>query len=265
MTQAYHTTARLYSENSACTPWQKGGAVSLSRDQLHYLRTVLRYNVGDKVRLFDGYHGEWLATVDSLGKKQGLVILHTQIRPQPLLQQKVQIHIAFAPLKKNAHDMAVEKSVELGIDSLTLVQTDRTNVHMASLKQNKINARMIQACQQCERLSIPEFRGGIPFAHAIESLPMPILYCAEWGKAKPLAQVIQSLGIHPSSLAKQSITILVGPEGGFTPTEFAQLQNCPHAHCVSLGPRILRAETAIIASLSVVQSMAGDWRDPPPR
>ena len=261
-----HTITRLYVPNPDHQPWQTGLCLSLSQDSVHHLRTVLRYDVGQGVRLFDGIHGEWLGVLESLDKKKGTVLLQDQIRSQDTNTENTNIHIAFAPLKKTAQDIAIEKSVELGVNSITLIQTDRTNVNMGSLKEDKIVARMVQASQQCERLVIPDFMGIMSLETLIHSNNHDILYCAESGVAQSLSHVIETLQTRAKDTQPQkNITLLVGPEGGFTPDEFHQLEQCPFAYAVSLGPRILRAETAIIGGLSVVQSIMGDWGKRPPR
>lgn len=255
MTKNHHTLTRLYI--APTQPWQQGDVLNLPTDAHHHIRNVLRHTVGDGVRVFDGIHGEWLAHITDLSKKNGTITLTEQIRPQTV-PTGTPLHIAVAPLKKTACDIAIEKSVELGVQSVTLIQTERTNA--TAPKSDKVHARIIGASQQCERLNLPLYNGVQPLNDWLNAQTAPILYCAESGTADPMPKTLTTL-----KNTENGIIMLVGAEGGFTPTELTQLANHPTAHAVSLGPRILRAETAVVASLSIAMALVGDWDTRPPR
>ena len=254
----HHTLPRLYMPSVPL--WQVETVLDLSTEQVHYLRNVLRKTVGDSVRVFDGANGEWLLKINQLDKKKGTGILQQNLRPQPDTSPMV-INLYFAPLKKQAQDMVIEKSTELGVTNLTPVITERTN--SGKIRGDKIQSRIIEASEQCERLTLPTIHPSTDLQSVLAENNRPLLYCAESGTADPIATVVQNLLSNPA--VSQGIALLVGPEGGLSPAELAQLHNCPNAHAVSLGPRILRAETAVIAGLSVLQSLAGDWHNRPPR
>ena len=255
---AHHTLPRLYMPS--VSSWRAEMVLDLGMEQVHYLRNVLRKTVGDSVRVFDGVHGEWLLQINQLDKKKGTGILQQNLRPQPDTPP-MPIHLYFAPLKKQVQDMVIEKATELGVSHMTPVLTERTNT--AKIRLDKMQSRVIEASEQCERLTLPTVHQGIDLQSIIKDDNPPLLYCAESGVADPIATVAQNLQSEKN--LNNGIALLVGPEGGFSVAEFSQLGTCPHAHAVSLGPRILRAETAVIAGLSVLQSMLGDWNSRPPR
>lgn len=256
---AHDTLPRLYIA-SVCT-WQSQTVLDLSSEHVHYLRTVLRKTTGDLVRVFDGKQGEWLLEIDDLGKKNGTGMIREQLRPQSDYPP-MPIHLYFAPLKKHPQDMITEKSTELGVTDLTPVITERTNTH--KIRTDKMGFRIIEASEQCERLTLPTIHPNTNLSSIVTgNSKRPLLYCAESGQAEPLATVLQTL-LFDNGLM-DGVALLVGPEGGFTPAELSTLKQCPNTHAVSLGPRILRAETAVIAGLSVIQSLAGDWQHRPPR
>ena len=254
----HHTLPRLYIPS--VSSWRMETVLDLGTEQVHYLRNVLRKTVGDSVRVFDGVNGEWLLEINQLDKKKGTGILQQNLRLQPNTPPMV-IDLYFAPLKKNAQDMVIEKSTELGVTTLTPVITERTN--SGKIRVDKIQSRIIEASEQCERLTLPTIHPSTDLQSVLAENKRHLLYCAESGTADSIATVVQNL--LSNHVLSQGIALLVGPEGGLSSAELLQLQNCPHAHAVSLGPRILRAETAVIAGLSVIQSLAGDWHNRPPR
>ena len=255
---SHYTLPRLYTPHASA--WQAHGMVDLCAEHVHYLRNVLRKSTGDCVRIFDGIHGEWLLEITHLDKKTGTGTLLENLTEQPD-NTPMPLHLYFAPLKKQAQDMVIEKATELGVDHITPVVTERTNT--GKIRLDKIQSRMIEASEQCERLTLPTAHPAMDLQSVMDNKSRPLLYCAESGVAEPIGDVMQNL--LSANALQNGIALLVGPEGGLSPTELSHLQTCPHAHGVSLGPRILRAETAVIAGLSVIQSVAGDWHHRPPR
>ena len=255
---AHYTLPRLYIPPAPI--WQAQVSVDFEPEQVHYLRNVLRKNIGDLVRVFDGHHGEWLLEITDLNKKQGTGILRENLRPQPD-NDSTPITLYFSPLKKQAQDMVVEKATELGVTHFIPVLMERTN--NSKIRLDKIQSRIIEASEQCERLTLPTVHQSTDLQSVIGNTTHPLLYCAEWGTAEPIVTVLQTLQAGES--LRDGIALLVGPEGGLSAHEMSQLNTCPHAYAVSLGPRILRAETAVISGLSVLQSLIGDWHNRPPR
>ncbi len=244
-------TTRLYVE----TDLDGGGTVSPSRDQAHYLRAVLRLEVGARVLLFNGRHGEWLATVAGLGKGAATLKLREQVRPQT---EATGPALLFAPIKKGPMDFLVQKAVELGVSAFHPVLTERTNVARVNLDRLFANAR--EAAEQCGRLTVPHVDAPAPLDTALAGLAegCAVFWCAESGAADPIAEALASV---PAGRAAAFIT---GPEGGFSPSELDALRNNALITPISLGPRVLRAETAALAALACWQSVHGDWHNRPP-
>jgi len=225
----------------------EGLAVVLDEGPSHYLLHVLRAKPGNHVLLFNGRGGEWLAEIGQLSKRGVIATCVKQTRPQSVGPD---VWLAFAPIKKTPADYLVQKATELGASCLLPVYTRRTIITRVNLERMAANAA--EAADQSERLTVPEIRAAIDLDKLLGAWPKDrILYfCDEGGDAKPLAQVAQ-----PGPAA-----ILTGPEGGFDPAEREMLRAQPFVVPVTLGPRILRADTAALAALSVWQSAAGDWR-----
>lgn len=221
----------------------------LPQGPAHKLRAVLRAKIGDPVLLFNPQDGEWRATLTNLGKSMAQAECIEQTR-RP--QSEPGPWLAFAPLKKDRLDMVVEKAVELGVERLIPVMTARTQNHR--LKMDRLRQQIIDASEQCERLSIPDISEPIALEKLDSVWPKDraLLVGAERQNAAPLADVLND--------RLERYGLVIGPEGGFTSQELDWLANLPTSSFVSLGPRILRAETAAIAALTVVQSQCGDWR-----
>jgi 16S rRNA (uracil1498-N3)-methyltransferase len=241
-------TARLY------VPDDLGPGLSfdLSAGQAHYLRNVLRLPVGAEIALFNGRDGEWLGRIDGIGKGKCSVVLGERRRPQ---SAEPDLWLVFAPVKRARIDYLVEKATELGVAQLYPVRTQRTIVERVNVERLQANA--VEAAEQTERLAVP-------LVHPPESLPTLIarwpagrrlIVCDERGRAPPIAQTVGALRDTLSAGA----AVLTGPEGGFTETELDGLANLPFVTPVSLGPRVLRADTAALAALAVFQAVAGDW------
>jgi 16S rRNA (uracil1498-N3)-methyltransferase len=228
----------------------EGVAVALDEGQTHYLLHVLRARPGNLVSLFNGRDGEWLAEITQAGKRGVTATCRKQTSGQ---HSTPDIWLAFAPVKKTPSDYLVQKAAELGVSVLQPVFTRRTVV--ARINQERMAANAVEAAEQSGRLTVPEIRAGISFDKLLASWPRDrrLLFCDEGGDAKAMTQAARESRGGPGG-------ILTGPEGGFDPAERAALRALPYVVPVSLGPRILRADTAALAALAIWQSIAGDWR-----
>jgi len=227
----------------------EGAEVALDADRAHYLRSVLRMGPGDRVLAFNGRDGEWVAEIARLSKTNGALLPVEQVRPQP---SESGPWLLFAPLKGGRTEYVVEKAVELGAAVLQPVFTRRGDVNRVNLDRMRANA--VEAAQQCERLSVPEVREAADLSRILDAWdPARVLYmAAEAGRAEPLVTAVTARRHDPAA-------ILIGPEGGFDPGELDALTRLSFVLPVGLGPRILRADTAAFAALSVWQAVAGDW------
>ncbi len=212
---------------------QTGASVVLPDNQAHYLKNVMRTGVGDAVRLFNGRDGEWHATIQSFDKKKAVLTLESQTRPQPPPRRPV--HLLFAPIKKARFEWLIEKAVELGATDLHPVITNRTEVRQINAERTM--AQIIEAAEQCERLDVPVLNDIMPLKARLGSWPqdIPLLVGLERADAMPLKNALPAAG---------PLAFLIGPEGGFSAEEREYPGNLPFLKPVSLGPDILRAETA---------------------
>lgn len=211
--------------------------IPLSTEHAHYFRTVLRRQDGNHIRLFNGRDGEWLATLDSLGKKSGNALLVRQTCIQPKAPAKISLF--FAPIKKARMSILIEKAVELGVTDLYPTLTERTENR--KLKPERIEDQIKEAAEQCERLEIPTLH---PIAK-ITALPYDVTIhaCIERDDERQKAP-------HISAITEKNLNVLVGPEGGFTSKEIEHLAKKDNIIPISLGNRIYRAETASIICLT---------------
>ncbi len=225
------------------------GVVGLSASQAHYLRSVLRLAPGDEVALFNGRDGEWRARIDTIGKGWASLQLVVQSLPQP---PEPDIWLLFAPIKRGRIDFLVQKATELGVGVLLPTRTRRTVVERINLV--RLGATATEAAEQCGRLSVPELRPVQSLEKLLASWPPErrLLFCDEAGGPPPL----EALG----SRTPAPWAILIGPEGGFEREESRALRARPFVVPMSLGPRILRTETAAVAALSLWQALVGDGR-----
>jgi len=225
-----------------------GMAVTLGEGQTHYLLHVLRARSGNRLLLFNGRDGEWLAEITAAGKRGVTAACLKQTQPQADVPD---IWLAFAPVKKTPSDYLVQKAVELGVSCLLPVFTRRTIV--SRINQERMAANAIEAAEQSARLTVPEIHEGTSLEKLLAIWPKErrLFFCDEGGDAKPLAEAAR--GAHGPA------AILTGPEGGFDPSEREMLRALPFVTPVSLGPRILRADTAALAALAIWQSVCGDW------
>jgi 16S rRNA (uracil1498-N3)-methyltransferase len=249
---------RLYVDQ----PLGAGQTVPLDRDQAHYLFGVMRLGAGAGVLLFNGRDGEWLAHVAEAGKRGGALICVAQTRP---LQMPPDLWLLFAPIKKARTDFIVEKAAEMGAARIVPVQTDFTNAER--IRQDRLQAHAIEAAEQCGGTYVPEVADLIRLDRLLADWPAgrQLMVCdegfADGGAAAGASSALPGLR---RTDPPQPWAILIGPEGGFSPAERARLHALPFAHPVSLGPRILRADTAAVAALTLWQSTLGDWARPAP-
>jgi 16S rRNA (uracil1498-N3)-methyltransferase len=228
-------------------PLVPGQPLTLDGDQANYLFAVMRMAPGDMLAVFNGRDGEWSARVVQATKRAGTLEALAQTRaPAPLPD----LWLLFAPLKKARTDFLVEKAVELGAARLIPVQTDFTNADR--IRQDRLQAHAVEAAEQCGGLSVPVVEDLRPLPRLLADWPAGrrLMWCDE--TALGAASVLAGLPRGPWA-------VLVGPEGGFSPAEQTRLRGLPFVHGVSLGPRILRAETAAIAALTLWQAALGDW------
>lgn len=226
-------------------PLSDGATIAMDPNQANYLGNVLRLGLGAELLVFDGLSGEWLARVADAGKKRMTLSVERQMRESESIPD---VWLAFAPVKRAQTDWLVEKATELGVARLIPVMTQRTVAERVRL--DRLESIAIEAAEQCGRTRVPQIVEPLPLKRLIEELdPARHLYFANEGGGEPVA----------STFAEGPALILVGPEGGFTEEE-RQLVRSSGASAISLGPRILRAETAALASLSAYMAIAGDWR-----
>jgi 16S rRNA (uracil1498-N3)-methyltransferase len=232
------------------TPLQAAWAVSLDRAQAHYLTNVLRLEAGDEVLIFNGREGEWSATIEG-GKRGATLRVGAPTRPQTVPPD---LHYLFVPLKSARLDYVVQKAVELGVSRLQPVVTRHGQVARVNLERMRANT--IEAAEQCGILSLPDIGAPLPLARLVtERDPMRwLVFCDEDAE---LANPAGALG---AVAPRSPLAVLIGPEGGFAEDERALLLRQPNVVRLALGPRILRADTAAVAALALVQTVLGDWR-----
>lgn len=241
------TLPRLYVSNDL----NAEAVFSLADGQGHYLTRVLRLGLGGKVRLFNGRHGEWLAQLDEVRGRQAFVAVSEELKAQPA--SVCGPRLLFAPLKKARMDFAVEKATELGVSVLQPVITSRTQTR--NVRLDRLRMQTIEAAEQTERFDLPQVDEPQPLVAALGEVPAgeTLVFCDEAPGAPPMAAALGKLGSGISG------GILIGPEGGFASDERAYLKSLDFVIPVSLGPRILRAETAIVSALTIWQAVLGDW------
>jgi len=237
-------TPRVYVD----APLTVGHGVALDRDQANYLIKVLRLKRGDNVLLFNGRDGEWRARLVGSGKRALDAELTEQLREQP---QATDLHFLFAPLKHARLDYLVQKAVEMGTSLLQPVITRHTQV--ARVNVERMRANTIEAAQQCGILSLPAVAAPVDFTNATADGSRLLIFCDERTDVQDPVAALKAAprGLPPS--------VLVGPEGGFAEEERAALLERDYVVRIALGPRILRADTAAVAALALVQAVLGDW------
>ncbi|WP_091844864.1 16S rRNA (uracil(1498)-N(3))-methyltransferase [Palleronia pelagia] len=227
-------------------PPQEGQTLRLSPDQAHYLFGVMRKGTGEVVEVFDGRSGGWDAEVVEAGKKKGALRVMAQVRPQ---RDPPDLWLLFAPIKRARTDFIVEKAAEMGAARICPVQTDFTNSER--IRRDRLQAHAVEAAEQCGGTFVPEVA-------EIEKL---VALLDHWPEDRRLMFCDEGLAGAGATLPRDAgpWAVLIGPEGGFSEGERSRLAALPQAHAVSLGPRILRADTAAVAALTLWQTTLGDW------
>jgi 16S rRNA (uracil1498-N3)-methyltransferase len=227
-------------------PLGEGVAVALDGAQANYLGNVLRLKEGAELLVFDGASGEWLARIREAGRKRMTLLVERRTREPETVPD---VWLAFAPVKRQGTDWLVEKATELGASRLIPIMTQRTVAERVKLE--RLEAIAIEAAEQCGRTRLPDIEEPMPLARLFDHRDASrTLYFAdenggEWA---------------PDAFTPGSSLVLIGPEGGFTEEERGAIRAAPNSVAVSLGPRILRAETAALAALATYMAVAGDWR-----
>ena len=238
------STPRLFVES----PLADSIELSVSGPQAHYLISVMRMKIGSPIKLFDSISGEWLAEVAIIGKRDLILRVTGQLRAREAVPD---IWLLAAPIKKARIDLVAQKACELGVARYQPVITRRTVIER--LNMDRLRSHMVEAAEQCGRTVLPDMAEPIKLAALLRAWPTDrILYFADESGGEPFAN---------AAAARQGpAAILIGPEGGFDDEERTAIRAHPQSVPISLGPRILRAETAAIAALSIWMASAGDWR-----
>jgi 16S rRNA (uracil1498-N3)-methyltransferase len=239
---------RLYVDE----PLGAGAAVTLAKPQGHYLTDVLRLKPGGSVLLFNGRDGEWRARLEPSGKRSVTLTVEAQARPQA---GGPDLHYLFAPLKRARLDYMVQKAVEMGVSRLIPVMTRFTQAERVNSERMRANA--VEAAEQCGILALPEIDEPAPFPRVLAALEPErlLVFCDE---DAPTADPVAALAAVPRG---SKLAVVIGPEGGFAEDERALLLRRENTARIALGPRILRADTAAVAALALVQAVLGDWRN----
>lgn len=227
-----------------------GTSVGVSPSQAHYLVQVMRLHAGDKVALFNGRDGEWIAAVDGAGR--GWCSLSVEIQSRRQVAEP-DLWLVFAPVKRARIDYIAQKATELGVSRIVPVMTRYTQV--ARVNTDRLLANAVEASEQSGRLTVPVVDAPVTLEDLLADWPPErrLLLCDERGEAPYVKEALTRKADGPWA-------ILIGPEGGFHPDERDVLRALPQSTAVSLGPRILRADTAVVSAISVWQALAGDWR-----
>ena len=225
----------------------KAQSVPLNKDQAHYIFSVMRKSIGETILIFDGNNGEWEASIEEISKKSGVLFCIKQTKPQIMPPD---LWLFFSPLKKVRTDFIVEKATELGVAKIIPVQTEHTNADR--IKLSRLSAHAIEAAEQCGGTYIPKIEELQKINEVLENFPPDrrLLFCDE---------KLQASEVNLENLKKGKWAILVGPEGGFSEIERNYLKGLKFTISISLGPRILRADTAAVTAISLWQNYLGDW------
>ncbi|MGX1110384.1 MULTISPECIES: 16S rRNA (uracil(1498)-N(3))-methyltransferase [Bradyrhizobium] len=232
-------------------PLGAGATVPLARDQSNYLGNVLRLNAGDSVLVFNGRDGEWRAEISGR-KRADMLTVSAQTRAQDRLPD---VSYVFAPLKHARLDYMVQKAVEMGAARLVPVLTRFTQV--SRVNGERMRANVVEAAEQCGIISLAEVADPLPLERFLAGRDQArlLVFCDEAAEVESPVRALQT-----AKAANAGIDVLIGPEGGFAEEERALLLRQPAILRLALGPRILRADTAAVAALALVQAALGDWR-----
>lgn len=256
------------------SPMHPDKLLTLSKQSGHYLGTVMRQRPGQEIAVFNGTDGEYTAVIKTLDRKSATIILTSQRRVQV---QEPDLWLAFAPIKSARTDFIVEKATELGIGRLLPLKTERTTA--SRINRDRMTAHTKEAAEQSERLSLPKVDDLTPLMTFLDTFPKDrlLIFADESLEAPSVLQALLSLKdfTDASGLSSNSgrdatnqphsghkhppACLLTGPEGGFSPSERKAIKKLKQTVAVHLGPRILRADTAVLAGLSIIQATIGDW------
>lgn len=230
-------------------PLGAGQSILLDRDQANYLFNVMRLNVGAFISLFNSKDGEWQAEVFEATKRKGILIVKAQSMEQ---LNPPDLWLLFAPIKKARTDFIVEKATEMGVSRICPIITDYTNSDRT--RQSRLQAHAVEAAEQCGGTFVPPVDELSKLSVVLDSWPTDrlLLFCDE--------KLVGKTVIDLSNLKNDKWAILIGPEGGFSDFEAGRLKSLSFVSSISLGPRILRADTAVVAALAVWQNELGDWK-----
>ena len=228
----------------------EGATLAATPEQANYLMNVMRLGAGDAVLLFNGRDGEWLAGLAPVSKKRLDLTVQRMTRPQTPAPD---LHYLFAPLKSARLDYMVQKAVEMGAGVLQPVMTQHCQA--PRIKLDRMRANAVEAAEQCGILSIAECRDMVRLNRLLDGWDAgrQLIFCDERAVEAAVLDIL-------SPLAGRPLALLIGPEGGFSADERSMLTQLPFVTAIPLGPRILRADTAAVAAMAVVQAAAGDWR-----
>lgn len=230
-------------------PLSQGVAAEATADQYNYLANVLRMGDGAEILVFNGRDGEWKARLSLPTRKRIMIVPEEQTRPQP---EPSDLHYLFAPLKVGRLDYLVQKAVEMGAGVLRPVMTQHVQGKITNL--DKLRANVIEAAEQCGILGIPEVAEPMRLSEMLDgwSSERRIIYCDEGDAGQTPLPIL-------NAVKERKLALLVGPEGGFSEEERARLKGLDFVTAIPLGPRILRADTAAVAAMAVIQAALGDW------
>jgi 16S rRNA (uracil1498-N3)-methyltransferase len=229
----------------------QGTRVAPSSDQAHYLLRVMRAKAGDRLRLFNTRDGEWRARIEDVTRRGCVLLCEAQVAPQ---DQVPDLWLAFAPIKRTPADYVAQKATELGVRRLQPVITHRTVARRINLERLRANA--VEAAEQSGRLSVPDIAAPLSLDELLQTWPAErrLLFCDEGGDAAPIGEALAAAD------RAAPFGILIGPEGGFDQAERGLIRGHASVRPVTLGRRIMRADTAALAALAVWQALCGDWR-----
>ena len=230
-------------------PLQQGSMIDLEREQANYLLNVLRLKDDSQLLVFNGQDGEWLTNLKQEGRKKAVLTLVEQTRAQP---EPSDLVVLFAPIKVGRLEYMVQKMVEMGAGTIQPVFTDHTQLH--KINEKRLSANILEAAEQCGVLSIPELKPAMKLSQLLSDWDetRQIIFCDEGTETNnPLSQL--------RTQSTEKFALLIGPEGGFSAQERETLQSLNHVTPIPLGPRILRADTALVAAMAVLQATIGDW------
>ncbi|MEM6972610.1 MAG: 16S rRNA (uracil(1498)-N(3))-methyltransferase [Pseudomonadota bacterium] len=241
--------------------WVAGHRLTLGRDQAHYLLRVMRLGHGARLSVFNGRDGEWAAEIAEASKRDAMLALIERLRPP---EAPPDLWLCFAPIKKARTDFIVEKAVELGCRRIVPCLTQHTNAER--VRTDRLAAHAVEAAEQCGLVHVPEVAEPVSLKALLDSWPegRRLMVCDEraagFGRETPADLPPAADALSSARLGDAGWAVFCGPEGGFSDSEITRLAAMPDALAVGLGPRVLRADTAAVAAITLWQSVLGDWR-----